>query len=625
MAISLDPEEKMIHGKTTLLWKNPSADTIIDLHFHLYYNAFKNSKSTFWESADFGRRPSGQDLEDCVWGWSEMSNIKDQAGNELFSTYIQPDDGNEHDLTVLKVNLSKPVMPYDSVLVTYDFTVKVPKVMIRTGYSRDYFFLAQWYPKVGVYEPAGMRYATEGQWNCHQYHPKTEYYGEFGNYEVAITVPTNYIVGASGTLQNVQENNGATKTHTFYLEDVIDYAWTASPNYLVYEDRWKQVDLRLMTFPGHEVYSERYMNAAKYSLEYFDNHLGSYPYQTLTIVDVPYHGMFTGAMEYPTFISALNLRIFPEDVLLSETFTVHEFTHQYFQQMVSTNEQEEPWMDEGFTTYWEGRILDHYYGDKTSTFNCLGVRAGNIEHNRIGYTTMWNPQVTPTAATGWDTKVNGYRSITYNKTAVWLRTLEGLVGLETNDEIWRTFFERWKFKHPCGQDFIDVVNEIVVKNHGNDYGENMDWFFDQVHFGSGLCDYALASISNQLIPPTTGVFDGECLTGEQEASSETQYLSRVLVDRHEEVQLPVEVLVHFENGEEILEKWDGKDRRLTLEYKGTSKVAWAEVDPQRKIYLDINFNNNSLCTTSQKLPVRKMVSKFLLWMQNVMQTVTLFV
>lgn len=616
MQITLDPETKMIHGKTTLTWKNPSNDTVPDLHFHLYYNAFKNTESTFFKNSNrISRRPTD---EECTWGWNEMSNIKDDNGQNLSSKYIQPDNDHEADQTVLSVQLAEPVLPNESVTVTFDFTVKIPKIMVRSGYSRDYFFLAQWYPKLGVYETEEMGRTKASGWNCHQYHSNTEYYGEFGNYDVHITVPADYKVGASGSLQKTTEN-GEMTTHSFHLEDVIDYTWTASPDYLVYEDKWRNVDLKVMTFPGHECFVERYFDAAKNSFDYFAEHLGEYPYHSLTMVDVPYHGLFTGAMEYPTLISVLNLRILPEGVLLSETFAVHELTHQFFQQILATNEQEEPWMDEGFTTYWEGRIMDEYYGAQSSAFSVLGIGAGNVEYNRIEYLNMRNPKMVPTSATGFDNGVNGYRTITYNKTAIWLKTLEGLVGEATMSEIWKTYYQKWKFKHPYGHDFINVVNEVV--------GEDMGWFFDQVHFGTEMCDYELFSFSSNEILPKAGVFGEDCLTGNEEdnKNNEPLYKSQVVIYRNGEVKLPVEILVHFEDGTEILEKWDGKDRIHYLNYAKSSKIDWAEVDPQRKIHLDQNFTNNSLVKEPETTPVKKYFSKLLFWFQNVMQAVTMLV
>ena len=623
--VELDVANKMLRAKEQLFWKNPSSDTIRELQFHLYYNAFKNSESTFMQERGLGLLMTEDKQNACDWGWSSIDQMEDQYGNDLtpYMQYIQPDDGNEYDQTVLNVRLVKAVMPHDSIRIMLDFSAKIPKAMARTGYSEDYFFFVQWFPKVGVYEAAGTRYAKKGQWNCHQYHAYTEYYADFGVYNVSMTVPKNYILGASGVLKNVEEN-GNTTTYTYRAQDVIDFAWTAYPGFVEVKDQWQGVNIRLLTNADHTYMANRYINAAKYALEYLDKYIGKYPYPSLTIVDPPLNGSFSVGMEYPTLITTGTLYAFPETALMLETFTVHEFVHQYFMQMVATNEMEESWLDEGFTTYWEGRIMSEYYGEKTSTFDYLGIQVGNKEGYRISYLGTDNPQIAPNSAPAYQVPYSSFRDMAYNKTATWLSTLEGLLGLETMDEIMQTYFQRWKFKHPNGKDFIDVVNEVVFKNHGHRFGENMNWFFEQVVEGTGLCDYQLAAIHNIAIKKGVGIFEDKdhCIRPKDLEEPETEvYKSEVIVYRLGEVQLPIDILVHFENGDEKWETWDGIDRAITFEYQTSSKVDWAIIDPEQKIFMDKNFNNNSLTLQPNKTPLHKYVVAFLEILQNALQTV----
>ncbi|MDG2419254.1 MAG: hypothetical protein P8M17_09700, partial [Saprospiraceae bacterium] len=180
--VKLDINQKKLIAHTKLVWKNPSADTVSDLQFHLYYNAFKNSETTFFSEKGLPSLFKTSLKDDCNWSWVEIQNMTDKYGNNLASNmhYIQPDDDNKSDQTVLRVPLPKPVLPNESIEIEFDWIGKIPKTMIRTGHNMDFYFMAQWYPKVGVYEPAGMRYAEKGGWNCHQYHSSGEYYGEFG-------------------------------------------------------------------------------------------------------------------------------------------------------------------------------------------------------------------------------------------------------------------------------------------------------------------------------------------------------------------------------------------------------------------------------------------------------------
>ena len=148
--------------------------------------------------------------------------------------------------------------------------------------------------------------------------------------------------------------------------------------------------------------------------------------------------------------------------------------------IVSTNEQEEAWMDEGFTSYWKSRILDHYYGQKNSVIDYSWFNMGAMEFFRSRYTGMRNMSIANSTLAGWEYKYGSARALFYSKPATWLRTLEGMVGTETMDALMKEYFDRWKFKHPCRFDFIDVVNEIIPQRHGDEFGKDMNWFFDQV-------------------------------------------------------------------------------------------------------------------------------------------------
>ena len=651
----LDTEEHIVNAKEVLYWTNPSSDTIWELQFHLYYNAFRNNESTFMSVRDeFGDLLETEDA--CKWSWMEVknmtaTNITNSANIALDSLdttkvsktnifdlsnrmkYIQPDDDNAADKTVLSVSLVEPVLPYGKITLSFDWESKVPNIAPRTGYNKDYYFMAQWFPKVGVYEPAGVRGAEKGRWNCHQYHSNGEYYSDFGVYNVKINVPSNFVVGSSGKLVEEKQIDNRT-VHHYRAKDVIDFTWTTSPHFVVQEMEWEPessvgnpVKLKLLTYPGHEHFADRYFTTITNALSYLGEHLGPYPYSALTIVDPPIHGLFTGGMEYPTLISSLSFCFFPKGIKTPETLATHEFVHQYFMQMLATNEQEDPWMDEGFTTYFEGRILDHYEGEKTGTIDVMGIRSGNVEFNRIEFFAMDNPKIADSDRWSWEYENGGYGTIAYNKTALWLRTLEGLIGIETMDEIMRTYFERWKFKHPGGQDFFDIVNEIVPKNHGDKFGENMDWFFEQVFYGTDVCDYKVANIYNDQIRNSAGYFENtdDCITPVQTYKNEDVYKSEVVLHRLGEIILPVDVVIEFEDGTVVNEVWDGKERSKAFKYQKSSKIVSAEIDPERKIYIDKNFINNSHTVQMPKTGIRKYLAQFMVGIQNIMQSLTAFV
>ncbi|MQY78145.1 MAG: M1 family peptidase [Bacteroidetes bacterium] len=629
ISVKLDPEEKILDGKMTLYWKNPSRDTIRELQFHMYLNAFKNTESTFWQESGGQLRGMKVKASDpMVWGWVDILRMEDKNGEDLTSgiKFIQPDDDNEKDQTVISVPLVNPVEPEGSVDLNIVFRSKLPRIFARTGYSDEYFLAAQWFPKIGVYEPEGMRYAEVGQWNCHQYHSHSEFYANFGVYEVEITLSERFTVGATGVLKSKTDNTDGTKTLLYIAEDVVDFAWTASPVFQVVEDQWQDVKIMVYLQPEHLSQADRHTESVKAALSYFDKNLGKYPYSTITIVDPPLRGMGSSGMEYPTFITAGCLWGMPAGMRLTEMVTIHEFGHNYFMGLLATNEFEEAWMDEGFNTYFEARIMDFTYGDKTSFVDFNGFHFGDFENQRLGYTTMRNPKIAEVFRNAWEFQHGGYGSLSYAKSATWLLTLDRLIGRPTMDEILKTYFERWKFKHPCGKDFIDIVNEIVRKNHGTQFGDSMNWFFDQVLYGSDVCDYKLARIRNKKIKPPEGIHEisGNKMTYKSIEYENIIYESKVIIHRLGEVFMPVEVFVHFDNDEEILEKWDGKSRTKEFAYERPEKIVWAQIDPEKKIMIDIDFHNNSLTTKPKRAVIWKYALKFLFRLQNTMQFFSVF-
>lgn len=536
--------------------------------------------------------------------------------------YIQPDDDNEEDQTVLQVPLQQPVMPGGKIDVTLEWKAKIPQTISRTGYAKEFFFLVQWFPKVGVYEPAGMRFSEEGNWNCHQYHAPTEYYSNFGLYNVDITVPSDFEVGASGILVNEKEKGDQT-THSYRAADVIDFAWTASPKFVEFKDKWEGVDLRLLTYEDRSIFAPRIFDATKNTLEYLDDFVGEYPYSTLTVVAPPFHGLRSGAMEYPTLVTTFAMNGLPDGMLSTETLTIHEVVHQYFMQMLATNEQEEAWLDEGFTSYFEAKIMDKYYeGFFYDPY--FDIRVGSQELRRGRFFGANNVKLQALSAPTYLTKGGSHREISYGKAAVMLWTLEGLLGEEIMQEIMQTYFERWKFKHPCGDDFVEIATEIIEKNCAPTFANNVLNFLNQAIYKTEVCDYAVVSIDNSKAENKRGIFEQNiCI--EDTKTQQILFKNKVTIHRLGEMQVPVEVRITYENGKTILEKWDGQSRVQVFEYQSSEKIIKAEIDPERKIYIDQDFINNSRTLEPEGKGIAKTTRTFFTWLQHLLTSVSLLV
>ena len=618
--VTLDNIEHQLKGKEMLNWENTSGNQINELRFHLYLNAFKNNRSTFMIESGGHHRGFGK--KENVWGWCKINKMKIVNGEEITDMieFIQPDDTNKYDQTVIRVPLKSPLLPGEEINLEINFTSKLPNIFARTGFADDYYLVGQWFPKIGVYEKAEKLGTKTGKWNCHQFHANSEFFADFGLYNVNITLPEKFVVGATGILQQEIKNKNGTKTLNFHAEDVIDFAWTAYPKFKIKETTWKHVKVKVLMPPEHFMYADKYLEAAVASLKYLDENVGKYPYPNLTIVDPPINASGSGGMEYPTFITGMSIWGIPDFVRIIEVVTAHEFTHNYFMGMLASNEFEEPWMDEGFTQYFETRIMDATYGPQKSILNILGFHSGDFQITRSGYVSMKNPHIASNRPFAWQFPRGAYGVLTYNKTATWLTTLERMLGKKTMTEIIKTYFSRWSFKHPTGKDFINVVNEVVNKNFGNKFGENMNWFFDEILYGTGICDYKVQAIRNYRANNKKGIFNDSLITDNDSADNDInkKYNPEVTVHRAGEIKLPVEVLIHFKDKTRILKHWNGQSRTKTYSFKNTAQVDWVKVDPNYKITLDVNLANNSLVVKPKSRVAEKYAAKFLFWLENVM-------
>jgi len=371
----LIPEEKTILGSQHLIWVNKTETPVSELRFHLYLNAFKNNQTTFMkESGGIHRGNTGKEEG---WGFIEVKSIKLEGDQDLTPTleYIQPDDDNPYDQTVMRVWLPGPVMPGESITLAMEFTSKLPRVFARSGYFNDFYMAAQWFPKIGVFE--------NGEWNCHQYHSNSEFFADFGSYKVDITLPQNFVVGATGERINESESPDGTQTLTYYQEDVHDFAWTACPDFVEVKESYSlqnplvNTEITLLIHKSHVNHKNRYLQSLKNALAFYSRHYGAYPYSTITLVDPAPGASGAGGMEYPTFFTGGTISWLPKGILLPEMVTIHEFGHNFWYGMVASDEFEEAWLDEGINSYSEIKAMTKYYGENTSLINWKGIRIGD--------------------------------------------------------------------------------------------------------------------------------------------------------------------------------------------------------------------------------------------------------
>ncbi len=610
--VTLDTEAHTLSGVMRAWWVNHSSAPVPEAMMHMYLNAFSSNKSTFATGRAWS--PSS----DKEWGWVKIESMTDGNGNDLTGScfFVSPDDGNEHDRTVMGVSLARPVAPGDTLFLDISFTSRLPNPIMRTGYSNDFYFVGQWFPKFGVYETAGMRQRESDGWNCHQFHANSEFYSNHSVYNVSVTLPAEYVAGSGGVLIEQVELEDGLKRLTWRAEDIVDFAWTAWPGYKVVTRSWNDIEITLLTTRAGLSKADKQFEAVIYALEYLGQRVGPYPWPHLTFVDPPMSGQGAGGMEYTTIFTSAGAGAVPSFIRVAEMVTIHEFGHAYFMGILASNEFEEPWLDEGVNSYWEQRIVDHYYGNGYGLLNLPILKLSDADQGRMGYVSSPRRSLAANNLPTWMYPPGTYSMMSYNKSALWLHTLEGIIGTRTMDNVFREYYRRWAFRHPSGRDFIEVVSEVVREEHGERFGRNMEWFFDQVLYGTGICDYRVADISTTRVRGYSGVKMNDTVTYiKSDRKSDTLTLSKVIVERLGDLTLPVEVLIGFDDGEEVLENWDGTERYTIFEYTGSSRAVWAKVDPYDKIPLDVNRINNSYTVKPQLAVTRRILNKFVIMMQ----------
>ena len=625
MVVELEPEARTVEGIQRITWRNPGQVPVDELQFHMYLNAFRDANSTFMRESGGSHRGFEAGDED-PWGGVEITRLQlvgqdlpphgdltllpsptePEAGTDLTEAmrFIRPDDGNPDDFTVFEVDLPEAVAPGETVTLDVAFTSRMPEIVARTGWTEkpdgsQFFMVAQWFPKLGVYEVPGQRYmpadTAHGAWNTHQFHANSEFYADYGTYRVQMTVPEDYTVGATGVRVNEQTTNGL-KTITYWAEDVHDFAWTASNAYKEYTDSWRHVNIRLLIQPEHEGQAQRHIDAAKTSLEYFDRWYGSYPYSTLTLVD----GMGgSNGMEYPTLITLGTAYGLPEWVRPLELVTVHEFGHQYWYGLLANNEFEEAWLDEGINSYTEQRIMDAAYGTG-SGIDFPGLQIADSQFQRLAYTKN-NPTSGAIYSKSWEYPFGDYGKCSYAKPATVLMTLEYYLGEDTMMRAMRTYYDRWRFRNPTTRDFIAVFEEVS--------GQDLDWFFDQFVYGTVAVDYKLFRIANRRL---------------NDASEEEneRFKSTVRVQRLQAGIFPQTLRVQFDDGTSDEVQWDGKEEWKEFSFVRDARLVEAYLDPENHVRLDINRLNNRRTFEQGDETATKYSFKFMVWVQQFLSLIS---
>lgn len=629
----LDPIKHTITGKQRLTWRNRSAQPVCSVYLHLYLNAFEGPGSTFMteqRNLRFGFR-SEVAVGDGEWGFIELKRVQ-QGGQAVPWRFVQPDGGPSTDRTVARLDLPAPVAPGASTTLDIDFFDQLPRVSARTGYFGTFHLIAQWFPKIGVLELSGERGATEVRWNAHEFHLHSEFYADFGSFDVRLTVPKGYTVGATGEEVGAPACSRIATTHHFVQDDVHDFAWTADSRYAepmlgTYSGVGSpKVQIKVLYPPEFASNAKPALTATIDALRYFSETLGPYPYRTVTVVVPPHNADEAGGMEYPTFFTTISV----DDVTprtLNRYFldyvTIHEFGHGYFYGILASNEFEEPMLDEGINDYWNHRMLrkDPLHA-ATPFLKRIGIDPVIQGFDVERLSASLRDPADPLGQNSWNRLSSRSYGTVYSRTATTMRDLEAQVGTPAMERAFKLYYERWKFRHPSVADLREALAEGTGKR------AIVEQIFAQQVYDAQKVNDRIESFSSSEELPQAGYVERNGKRSEQ-TSEQIETIIRkkreawtkkhpdakahegpfpyrtTVVVRREGAALPQELQVKFADGSRETARVDASRSWQRFTFIKPARAASAELDPNGRIYLDADRLDNSRTLTSNQSAARR--------------------
>ena len=507
---ALNDKKHILTADLALSYKNNSSDPLSILYILLPANAYSSQRSAFAKQvlAKGDTKFYFADPKDM----GSFSNLNIQVDGKRVEVEI---DRNNPD--VAKIKLSRPIATGETVKITTPFQYKIPFPFSRGGHAGQQYLMTQWYPRIAVYDKDG--------WHPQPYLDQGEFYAEFGSFDVSLTLPENYVVGATGTLETASErdflakkaadtegslltkrkakyndtsdsdsfpkSSERLKTIRYAAQKVLDFAWFADKRFLVQiGDTTLKSGKKVETYTYFpKKYAATWSKSnfyVKRAVAFYSEHVGEYPHPQASAV-MSDEG-FGGGMEYP-MITVLSGNF--TDKPLDETIT-HEVGHNWFQGILASNEREHPWLDEGLNSYYDHLYGETYYEPITlkefgvPSFLANGSDASAFDLAGQLYAFEHKDQAPVTASD--DLTPTNYGLAVYEKTAVSLKILAKHVGQDKFEELMQKYYDTWKFKHPQPADFRKIWEADSLNIGG------VSWFFDDLIGSTKQVDYKITDL-----------------------------------------------------------------------------------------------------------------------------------
>jgi hypothetical protein len=464
ISATLNDTLHILRGSETVSYQNNAPQELPFLYFHLWMNAFKSKKSAYTVQALKQGNSRFYFAEQSDMGGYTDLDIAINGQKCAVEADAQYDD-------IIKIILPNPLKTGEKVNISINFAIKIPYAFSRGGHIKQQYLMTQWYPKPAVLDAEG--------WHQMPYLDQGEFYAEFGNYDVTLTLPKKYVVGATGVLQTASERDflekkckntegvslivGDTigyKTIQYAAKNVHDFAWFADKNF---EVRKSQVTLRnnknIETYafftPKHAKLWGKATDYINQAVAFYSEQVGTYPHPQATAVMT--EATFEGGMEYP-MITALSGQY---DAKSLDGTIAHEVGHNWFQGILASNERDYPWLDEGLNSYYEKRYLATFYPKDTEGWFMRSSGYGNTELFLINKMAKREDQPA-TLHSDSMTQMNYYAGA-YEKPVMFLNALEKKVGRAVLDSLMRDYYKKWQFKHPQPNDFFAVLSPHIAQ------------------------------------------------------------------------------------------------------------------------------------------------------------------
>ncbi|UCG30172.1 MAG: hypothetical protein JSV53_11865 [candidate division WOR-3 bacterium] len=545
----LETDEHTLFATARLNYKNNSPHDLDTLYFFLHADAFHNQHTYYAREAN-------------------------KVGDERFLTMSQDDFGgvridkvmSEGEFmkfniteTILSIPLKQTIGTGDSAGLSIDFTLKIPRELREGGYWPGHYEMTYWYPKICVFD-------TDG-WNLEPLHPLGSTHGEFGDYDITVDLPEDYVIVGTGkkTMQTEKElpdylsaavnepKTGGRQIVRFLARNVSDFAWVCDRNFSVQSHKIDNVNVSIYYRPEHEKHHANTYSYVVDAVSRFNDWFGDYPYEDLNLVD----GFYQGPSKYPQLI----IMDIKEDPLtrLFESQLVNEIGWQWFGAVVGVNDSQHGWLGQGLASYATIRYMDDKYGKdnsliKTSFFPPLSLRY----YHRLYYYLMQTNQVekpVSSPASSYADIPYSYTNSVKSKPALFFLSLEKLYGRDQFDEILRQYYRDYAFEHAKSEDFVEVCGEVNERDLG--------MLFDSFLHSTKYCDWAVYRI--------------------------TEYTAEI--ENRGELMIPIDVHVTTEFGEQVY-YIDGQRKRDTIVVPDTlGEITQVVLDPS-EYTMEADYWNN---------------------------------